>query len=313
MEVAAELASRAVNEDDVDSLLAHLMKVIQEQLQVEYSSLLELLPDGSVLFRAGIGWKDGIVGKSTFEMSGDTAAGHVVRTFAPLVISDLRSEDRFKFSPLLQAHSVVSTLLVPVLGITRPLGVLGGHSSQPRDFTAEETSWLQVLAALLAARLERTRLSQSQSNEKLLRAEQMMAIGQVAAGVAHELRNPLTSIKGLIQVNLRELGTRGVPTNDLAVIEHEIRRMERTLQTFLDFARPPQPDRRRQEVGPIVERVLALVGGRARKQKVDIKLQQHEPAAQAGSRWGPDSATVAQSGAQCTGRNASRRQYRSRG
>jgi signal transduction histidine kinase len=281
MEVAAELASRAVNEDDVDSLLAHLMKVIQEQLQVEYSSLLELLPDGSVLFRAGIGWKDGIVGKTTFEMGGDTAAGHVVRTFAPLAISDLRSEDRFKFSPLLQAHRVVGTLLVPVSGITRPLGVLGGHNSQPRDFTAEETSWLQVLAALLAARLERAQLSQSQSNEKLLRAEQMMAIGQVAAGVAHELRNPLTSIKGLIQVNLRELGTRGMPTDDLAVIEHEIRRMERTLQTFLDFARPPQPDRRRQEVGPIVERVLALVGGRARKQKVDIKLQQHEPAAQA--------------------------------
>jgi signal transduction histidine kinase len=281
MEVAAELGSRAVNEDDVDSLLAHLTRVIQEQLQVEYSSFLELLPDGSVLFRAGIGWNDGIVGNTTFEMGGDTAAGHVVRSLAPLSISDLRREDRFEFSPLLQAHGVVSTLLVPVLGITRPLGVLGAHGSDPRAFTREETSWLQVLAALLAARLERARLSQSQSNEKLLRAEQMMAIGQVAAGVAHELRNPLTSIKGLIQVNLRELGTRGVPTNDLAVIEHEIRRMERTLQTFLDFARPPQPDRRRQEVGHIVERVLALVGGRARKQKVDIKLQQHEPAAQA--------------------------------
>lgn len=281
MEAAAELGSRAVTHDDLDSLLVHLMKAVHEQLQVEYSSFLELLPDGSVLFRAGTGWNEGIVGNTTFEMGGDTAAGHVVRSLAPLAISDLSREDRFEFSLLLQAHGVVSTLLVPVLGITRPLGVLGAHGSDPRAFTAEETSWLQVLAALLAARLERARLSQSQSNEKLLRAEQMMAIGQVAAGVAHELRNPLTSIKGLIQVNLRELGSRGMPTDDLAVIEHEIRRMERTLQTFLDFARPPQPDRRRQEVGPIVERVLALVGGRARKQKVDIKLQQHEPAAQA--------------------------------
>ena len=56
------------------------------------------------------------------------------------------------------------------------------------------------------------------------------------------------------------------------MIEHEIRRMERTLQTFLDFARPPQPDRRFQEIAALVERVLALVGGRARKQHVEVQF-----------------------------------------
>jgi signal transduction histidine kinase len=281
METAVELGRRLITDDGIDSLLAQLVKTVQEQLQVEYTSILELLPDGSVLFRAGMGWNDGIVGKATIEMGGDSAAGYVVRTLMPLTVSDLRREERFEFSPLLQEHGIVSTLIVPLLGTNRPFGVLGAHSSQPREFTVEESSWLQIIAALLAARLDRMQLSQRQSNEKLLRAEQMMAIGQVAAGVAHELRNPLTSIKGLIQVNLRELGARGLPTEDLAIIEHEIRRMERTLQTFLDFARPPQPDRRRQPVGPIVERVLALVGGRSRKQKVEITFVQHEPAVEA--------------------------------
>src|SRR4029079_18718627 len=87
-----------------------------------------------------------------------------------------------------------------------------------------------------------------------------------------ELRNPLTSIKGLVQVNLRELGERGLPFEDLEVIEHEIRRMERTLQTFLDFARPPQADRRFQEIAALVERVLTLVGGRARKHHVEVQF-----------------------------------------
>lgn len=99
-----------------------------------------------------------------------------------------------------------------------------------------------------------------------------MAIGQVAAGVAHELRNPLTSIKGLVQVNIRDLLARGLPAEDLAIVEHEIRRMERTLQIFLDFARPSRPDRRKIELAAIIDRVAALVSGRAKKQHVEVRL-----------------------------------------
>jgi signal transduction histidine kinase len=281
IEIAAELGRRGMSGYALDSLLAHTVEAIAGHLQVEFSSFLELLPDGSAFFQAGVGWKDGIVGHTTIEMSGESVAGHVIRTLTPLAINDLRSDGRFVVSPLLREHGVVSTLIVPLFDQSRPLGVLGAHSLQPRTFAAEEIAWLQVLANVLSARLERQQYRQGNHDPQLLRAEQMMAIGQVAAGVAHELRNPLTSIKGLVQVNLRELGSRGLPVDDLAVIEHEIRRMEKTLQTFLDFARPPEPDRRLQEVSPIVERVLALVGGRARKQHVVLRFARPESSAEA--------------------------------
>jgi signal transduction histidine kinase len=269
--MTADIGRRALTGADFDSVLADTARAITTHLPADLSSVLELLPDGRCLFLAGVGWNDGVVGSVTAEMSAETAAGHVIRTLLPLAICDHDADERFAVTPLLREHGVASSLLVPLFGGSGPLGVVGAHWKLSRDFSPDDVAWLQILSNTLAFRLANRSALQAE-NSRLLRVEQMMAIGQVAAGVAHELRNPLTSIKGLIQVNLRDLTCRGVPADDLTVIEQEIRRMESTLQTFLDFARPPKPDRRPADLAGIVERVLALVAGRARKQQVGIRF-----------------------------------------
>jgi GAF domain-containing protein len=255
----SELGRRALTGIDLLALMAEATALARTHLGVEYANVLELLPDGTIRFQAGAGWDDAVTAGAATDVASATPAGHVLHTRTPLIVEDLRTDERFPAASLLRDHGVVSSLNVPLYGRDRPFGVLGAHATHRRAFTSEEVAFLQSVANVLSAAIERNEYEQRQRERYMKRAEQMMALGQVAAGVAHELRNPLTAVKGLIQVNLRKASARGVPSEDLAVIEHEIRRMERTLQTFLDFARPPQPDRRRLNLADVVDRVLAVV------------------------------------------------------
>jgi PAS domain S-box-containing protein len=277
--LVAELGRRALTGIDLAQLMDEAVRVLASDLGVEYANLLELLPDGRAVFRAGVGWRAGLVGGKTVELGAGTPAGQVVLDQAPVLIDDLRTDGRYPAPSMAREHGVVSSLSVPLYGQTRPLGVLGVHAARPRRFPEGDVHFVQAVANVVATAIERHRDEERSRERQMVRAEQMAAIGQVAAGVAHELRNPLTSIKGLVQVNLREADARGLPAEDLRVIEHEVRRMERTLQTFLDFARPPRPDRRRLDLTDVVDRVIALVGGRAKKQGVALRfLRSDEPA-----------------------------------
>lgn len=152
----------------------------------------------------------------------------------------------------------------------------GQLESELRPVAVENNGAAAPSTALLQGvltQIERVFERLHQREREVLRAEQLAAVGQVAAGVAHELRNPLTSVKMLVQTGLEGEPPAGLPAEDLRIIEHEIRRMEVCIQMFLDFARPPRAERRRTDLLAVVRRSVALIDGRARRQKVAIKTE----------------------------------------
>ncbi len=124
-------------------------------------------------------------------------------------------------------------------------------------------------------RVEEVAKRLQQHQRELIRAEQLSAVGQLAASVAHEVRNPLTGIKLLVESALRSNNSKPLNLEDLQVIHREIARLEQTVQRFLNFARLPAPQRSLCDLRDVVTQAAELIGARARQLKVAVAL--HAP------------------------------------
>jgi signal transduction histidine kinase len=111
-----------------------------------------------------------------------------------------------------------------------------------------------------------------QQQQEMLRAEQLAAVGQLAASMAHEVRNPLTSIKLLVGAALAAQPPRPLSAEDLRVIHKEVVRLEGKVKTLLDFARPPEAVRERCDLRDLVGHSLELVQTRLRQQDVQLDV-----------------------------------------
>src|SRR5206468_4208820 len=109
--------------------------------------------------------------------------------------------------------------------------------------------------------------------EQLIQSEKMSAIGQLIAGVAHDLNNPLASVVGFSDF-LAEVGD--IPpqfAEPLQVIRQEAERAATIVKNLLSFARSQEGERKLQPIGPIIESTLALLRNQLMANKVEATLE----------------------------------------
>jgi two-component system sensor histidine kinase HydH len=144
--------------------------------------------------------------------------------------------------------------------------VVGPVTISQRNGFRELEAGLQQVESQIATVVERLQ----QRELEVLRSDQLAAVGQLAAGVAHELRNPLMPMKMLVQAAVERDDGIGLCGRPLMVVEEEIRRMEKSIQDFLDFARPPTLEMTRFDLRVAIEQTVELVSRRAEEQQVEI-------------------------------------------
>lgn len=114
------------------------------------------------------------------------------------------------------------------------------------------------------------------SERETLRSEQLAAVGQLAAGMAHELRNPLTSMKVLVQSSLMGDDPQ-LEGRDLEILEEEVDRMTQLIAAFLDYARPPQLEKQPIDLVETCQQTVSLILPRASQKGVRFTLRLLQP------------------------------------
>src|SRR5881394_2108349 len=106
--------------------------------------------------------------------------------------------------------------------------------------------------------------------EQLIQAEKLAAMGQMLAGVAHELNNPLTAILGVTELLRDSEGVQENTKRQLELTHRQARRAARIVQNLLEFSRPAAPQKKPVDLSTIIERTLQLHEHSLRRNQVEV-------------------------------------------
>ena len=147
-----------------------------------------------------------------------------------------------------------------------PVGIMGLCSHQGYEYTSNDENLLVAISRQLATTIEKVRLYEEtcrayedlrKTQEQLLQSEKMSAVGQLIAGVAHELNNPLTAILGYAQL-LETEGLSERAQDYVGKLFKQAQRTHRVVQNLLSFARQRTPQRDEVDLRKVLDETLAL-------------------------------------------------------
>jgi signal transduction histidine kinase len=224
--------------------------------------------------------EDSIVARSIFEKQ-------------PFIIPDASKDPRV--NPIIkEKFNLHSLVAIPLLVKEKALGAIAADFIDPNKNITKEAlesvmafaqqaglaihnafmyQELKTFSQQMEEKIQKTTADLKKTEAQLIRSEKLAALGQLAAGIAHEIRNPLTSINILIHSMTENLPSGDSHKEDLKVIEEEIHRMNEILDQFLRFAKPATPLLEKADVSSIFEETLQLLRPHIEKQIIVVEKE----------------------------------------
>jgi len=211
----------------------------------------------------------------------------------PFVIPEAQNDPRV--NPLMkEKFNLHSLVVIPLFAKDKALGAIAAdHVEAGRSITKQTLESvmtfaqqaglaihnafmyqeLKTFSQQMEEKIQQTTADLRKTEAQLIRSEKLAALGQLAAGIAHEIRNPLTSINILIHSLRDKPSDEERHQEDLRVIEEEIHRINEIVDQFLRFAKPAPPLLQEADVLSLFEETLLLLKPQIEKQRIFVEKE----------------------------------------
>lgn len=261
---ALQSAAATINSSlDLPVVLERLLIALGQVIPYDTASVI--LRDGAEwrVF-AGYGLPPGVAGVWTFP-DDDSLTERMAATQQPVILADAREEPGFRMA---NGDIVVRGWMgIPLIVRERMIGYLTLDSHQVGAYGEKDAAYAFGFAQQAATAVENARLhadlraqlaALEATQSRLVQSEKLAAIGELVAGVAHELNNPLSAVMLYAQL-LQQKGAATPMQRDLDRIVEQAQRASNIVQSLLDFARQRTPVRKPVQVEELVRNSLALI------------------------------------------------------
>ena len=264
--------------------LMHSMTNLQEVLEFVVIKITEVLNAKGALLRllnketnhfevrstCGIGKRYLAKGPVTSEkvMQGPVREGKIH------IISDIWHAPRVEYPQQAWDEGIRMMLDVPLSINGEMMGVIRIYLAEPRRFSEAQLDFLITVAEQCACIIERVRLMENQQiqyNHLATQLEKMTSLGRMAAGIAHEINNPLAGILLYSSNLIKKVPHEGPHREGLDIIIRETQRCKGIIQGLLEFSRDNKPQKEISGINSIMEKALGILDNEFRLHRIRIE------------------------------------------